>query len=109
SRWVASPDLGGQGLSSDTGTVCPNQTVTDGMGCPSARNRFLIARGVNTTGVGFVASFDRPARAIRCGQVIVDATRALGIELRMGLHTGECEVRGNDLGGLAVHIAARIG
>jgi len=79
------------------------------MGCPSARNRFLIARGVNTTGVGFVASFDRPARAIRCGQVIVDATRALGIELRMGLHTGECEVRGNDLGGLAVHIAARIG
>jgi class 3 adenylate cyclase len=41
--------------------------------------------------------------------VIVDATRALDIELRVGLHTGECEVRGNDLGGLAVHIAARIG
>jgi class 3 adenylate cyclase len=41
--------------------------------------------------------------------VIVDATKALGIELRVGLHTGECEVRGDDLGGLAVHIAARIG
>jgi class 3 adenylate cyclase len=41
--------------------------------------------------------------------VIVDSARALDIELRVGLHTGECEVRGNDLGGLAVHIAARIG
>jgi class 3 adenylate cyclase len=41
--------------------------------------------------------------------VIVDTTRALDIELRLGLHTGECEVRGDDLGGLAVHIAARIG
>jgi class 3 adenylate cyclase len=71
--------------------------------------RIFRGREVNTTGDGFVASFDGPARAIRCGQVIIDATRALGIELRMGLHTGECEVRGNDLGGLAVHIAARIG
>jgi class 3 adenylate cyclase len=71
--------------------------------------RIFRGREVNTTGDGFVASFDGPARAIRCGQVIIDATRALGIELRMGLHTGECEVRGNDLGGLAVHIAARVG
>jgi class 3 adenylate cyclase len=64
---------------------------------------------INTTGDGFVASFDGPARAIRCGQAIIDATTKLGIELRIGLHTGECEVRGADLGGLAVHIAARIG
>jgi class 3 adenylate cyclase len=71
--------------------------------------RIFRGREVNTTGDGFVASFDGPARAIRCGQVITDATRALGIELRMGLHTGECEVRGSDLGGLAVHIAARVG
>ena len=71
--------------------------------------RIFRGREVNTTGDGFVASFDGPARAIRCGQAIIDATRALGIELRMGLHTGECEVRGDDLGGLAVHIAARIG
>ena len=71
--------------------------------------RIFRGREVNTTGDGFVASFDGPARAIRCGQTIIDATHALGIELRMGLHTGECEVRGNDLGGLAVHIAARVG
>jgi len=71
--------------------------------------RIFRGREVNTTGDGFVASFDGPARAIHCGRVIIDATRALGIELRMGLHTGECEVRGNDLGGLAVHIAARVG
>src|SRR5580704_1773039 len=71
--------------------------------------RIFRGREVNTTGDGFVASFDGPARAIRCGKGIIEATQALDIELRMGLHTGECEVRGNDLGGLAVHIAARIG
>ena len=71
--------------------------------------RIFRGREVNTTGDGFVASFDGPARAIRCGQAIIDATSSLGIELRIGLHTGECKVRGNDLGGLAVHIAARIG
>jgi class 3 adenylate cyclase len=66
-------------------------------------------REINTTGDGFVASFDGPARAIRCANAIGDATRVLNIDLRMGLHTGECEVRGNDLSGLAIHIAARIG
>ena len=71
--------------------------------------RIFRGREVNTTGDGFVASFDGPARAIRCAQAIIDATRSIGIELRVGLHTGECEVRGNDLGGLAVHIAARVG
>ncbi len=64
---------------------------------------------INTTGDGFVASFDGPARAIRCARDITEATAKLGIELRVGLHTGECEVRGKDLGGLAVHIAARVG
>ena len=64
---------------------------------------------INTTGDGFVASFDGPARAIRCAKTIGDATRSLSIDLRMGLHTGECEVRGKDLSGLAVHVAARIG
>jgi class 3 adenylate cyclase len=71
--------------------------------------RMFRGREVNTTGDGFVASFDGPARAIRCAQAIIDATRAIGIDVRMGLHTGECEVRGNDLGGLTVHIAGRIG
>lgn len=63
---------------------------------------------VKTTGDGFLVSFDGPARAIRCSQAIIDLSGALGVDLRMGLHTGECEVRGQDLGGLAVHIAARV-
>ena len=63
---------------------------------------------INTTGDGFVVTFDGPARAIRCAQAIGEATHDLGIEVRVGLHTGECEVRGNDLGGLTVHIAARV-
>jgi class 3 adenylate cyclase/alpha-beta hydrolase superfamily lysophospholipase len=63
---------------------------------------------INTTGDGFVATFDGPARAIRCSHAIVEATHDLGIDVRIGLHTGECEVRGDDLGGLAVHIAARV-
>jgi class 3 adenylate cyclase/alpha-beta hydrolase superfamily lysophospholipase len=71
--------------------------------------RRFRGREVNTTGDGFVASFDGPARAIRCAQAIAEATAKLGVQLRVGLHTGECEVRGEDLGGLAVHIAARIG
>lgn len=65
-------------------------------------------REINTTGDGFVASFDGPARAIRCARGITAAAGALGIEIRAGLHTGECEVRGDDLGGIAVHIAARV-
>ena len=63
---------------------------------------------IKTTGDGFLASFDGPARAIRCALAMAEATRTLGVELHLGLHTGECEVRGNDLFGLAVHIAARI-
>jgi class 3 adenylate cyclase len=76
----------------------------------AVRDQLRRSRGkeINTTGDGFVASFDGPARAIRCAQEIVAATRSLGIELRVGLHTGECEIRGEDLGGLAVHIAARV-
>jgi class 3 adenylate cyclase len=64
---------------------------------------------IKTTGDGFLAAFDGPARAIRCALAMAESTRALGIELHLGLHTGECEVRGGDLGGLAVHIAARVG
>jgi class 3 adenylate cyclase len=51
---------------------------------------------------------DGPARAVRCAQAIMEATARIGVELRVGLHTGECEVRGTDLGGLSVHIAARV-
>jgi class 3 adenylate cyclase len=71
--------------------------------------RRFRGREINTTGDGFVASFDGPARAIRCAQAIIEAASKLGVELRAGLHTGECEVRGDDVSGLAVHIAARVG
>jgi class 3 adenylate cyclase len=63
---------------------------------------------IKTVGDGFLATFDGPARAIRCACSIVDTMRPLGIEVRAGLHTGECEVIGDDIGGLAVHIAARV-
>jgi class 3 adenylate cyclase len=65
-------------------------------------------REVSTTGDGFLAMFDGPQRAIRCAMAIRDAVQALGIEVRAGLHTGECEVRGEDIGGIAVHIGARV-
>ena len=63
---------------------------------------------MNTSGDGFLAMFDGPQRAIRCAMAIRDAVQALGIEVRAGLHTGECEIRGDDIGGIAVHIAARV-
>ena len=66
-------------------------------------------REVKQTGDGFLASFDGPARAIRCACAIEEEARAVGIEIRAGLHTGECELIGDDLGGLAVHVAARVG
>jgi class 3 adenylate cyclase len=74
----------------------------------SQLNRFR-GREVNTSGDGFFAMFDGPQRAIRCAMAIRDAVKTLGIEVRAGLHTGECEVRGDNIGGIAVHIGARIG
>ena len=65
-------------------------------------------REVNTSGDGFLATFDGPQRAIRCAVAIRDAVQALGIEVRAGLHTGECELRGEDIGGIGVHIGARV-
>ncbi len=65
-------------------------------------------REVSTAGDGFLAMFDGPQRAIRCAMAIRDAVQALGIEVRAGLHTGECEVRGDDIGGIGVHIGARV-
>ena len=65
-------------------------------------------REIDTAGDGFFASFDGPARAIRCARAIHDAVLPLGVQLRSGLHTGECEVIGDKLGGIAVHIGARV-
>ncbi|HVS28539.1 MAG TPA: adenylate/guanylate cyclase domain-containing protein [Solirubrobacteraceae bacterium] len=65
-------------------------------------------REVKRTGDGFLATFDGPARGIRCATRIREATAPLGIELRTGLHAGECELMGDDVGGMAVHIGARV-
>ncbi|HZE17994.1 MAG TPA: adenylate/guanylate cyclase domain-containing protein, partial [Mycobacterium sp.] len=65
-------------------------------------------RVVKNTGDGFLATFDGPTRAVRCGTTLVERIPELGIDIRCGLHTGECEIRGDDVGGIAVHIGARI-
>ena len=59
-------------------------------------------------GDGFLARFDGPARAIRCADAITKAVRPLGIEVRAGLHTGECELVDGNVGGIAIHIGARV-
>jgi class 3 adenylate cyclase len=64
---------------------------------------------VNTMGDGFFATFDGPARGVRCALAIVDAVRPLGLEVRAGLHTGEVEMMNDTVGGIAVHIGARVG
>ena len=66
-------------------------------------------REVKTTGDGFLATFDGPARAVKCAQGICEAVRPLGLEVRAGCHTGEIELLGADVGGIAVHIGARVG
>jgi len=75
--------------------------------------RAMLARyrgtEVNTTGDGFLATFDGPARAVKCAQAICEAVRPLGLEVRAGCHTGEIELLGTDVGGIAVHIGARVG
>jgi class 3 adenylate cyclase len=65
-------------------------------------------RAIKTMGDGFLATFDGPARAIRCASTIAEEVRRLGVEIRTGLHTGECEVMGDDIGGMAVNIGARV-
>ena len=75
-----------------------------------ARSEIESHRGrfVNSTGDGLLATFDGPARAIRCASAIVDSVRTLGLEIRAGLHTGEVELLSDDVRGIAVHIGARV-
>jgi len=74
------------------------------------RNQLIHYKGreIKTTGDGFLGTFDGPARAVRCACSIRDELRQLGIEIRAGLHTGECEIIDDDISGIAVHITARI-
>jgi len=69
--------------------------------------RFL-GREIDTAGDGFLAAFDGPARAVRCARAVLQEVRRLGLEIRAGVHTGECEVMGDKLSGIAVHIGARV-
>lgn len=67
-------------------------------------------REVKTVGDGFLVTFDGPpSRALRCALAITAAARELGLEIRVGIHTGECELIGEDVGGMAIHIASRVG
>jgi class 3 adenylate cyclase len=74
--------------------------------------RTLLARWrgneIRTIGDGFLATFDGPARAVKCAAEIADAVQSLGLKIRAGLHTGECELLDNDVAGIAVHIGARV-
>jgi class 3 adenylate cyclase len=74
------------------------------------REHLLRFRGreVKMTGDGFLATFDGPGRAVRCAAAITDAIKSLGIEVRAGLHAGDCELRGDDVSGITVHIASRV-
>ena len=76
----------------------------------SVREVLQLYRGreISSAGDGFLAAFDGPARAIRCAGAIGEAVRAFGLAVRCGIHTGECEIVGNDLAGIAVHIGARV-
>ena len=76
----------------------------------AVRHELTRFRGkeISTAGDGFLASFDGPARAIRCAMAIVNAVTGLGLRVRAGLHTGECERVGGELAGIAVHLGARI-
>jgi class 3 adenylate cyclase len=76
----------------------------------AVRHELAVYRGreIDTAGDGFMASFDGPARAIRCAQAISRAVTSLGLQVRVGVHTGEAEIVGEKLAGIAVHIAARV-
>ena len=70
--------------------------------------RRFRGREIDTAGDGFLATFDGPARAIRCAEAVLEGARGLGLEIRAGLHTGEVELAGEKVRGIAVHIGARV-
>jgi class 3 adenylate cyclase len=76
----------------------------------AVRQQLDVFRGreIKTMGDGFLATFDGPARAIHCGRAIRDAAAEFGMSERVGLHSGEVEMRGDDIGGVAVHIGQRV-
>ena len=97
-------------------TACAERLGDAGWRLLLARHHAIVRRHlaafrgteVDAAGDGFFATFDAPARAVRCAQAIRADVRALGLEIRAGIHTGECEMAGRKVAGLAVHVAARV-
>jgi class 3 adenylate cyclase len=92
----------------------PRWATGAGANCSSSITRWCAGispssgREIDTAGDGFLTSFDGPARGVRCAAAIIHGARSLGLDVRAGLHTGECEIMGEKLSGLAVHIGARV-
>ena len=93
----------------------PRWATVAGASCSRSTRRWSAAhlerfggREIKTTGDGFLATFDGPTRAVECARAIADDMPALGIQVRAGIHTGEVELIGDDVGGIAVHVAARV-
>ncbi len=92
-------DLGDQGWS---------QVLTSFYALADDKLRHFRGRRLDTAGDGLFAAFDGPARAVRCGAALARAVQTLGVQLRVGVHTGECEVLGEKYSGMAVHVGARV-
>lgn len=93
--------------------LCPSRPSISGCACTvgvTKRKELARFRGreVNTIGDAFIATFDGPPRAISCACSIRDAVASIGLQIRAGLHTGEIELTDDDIGGVAVHVGARV-
>ena len=107
-RFLSVVPEGEAGESSEAELVLATVLFTDIVGATAVAAEFGGGREVDTAGDGFFATFDGRARAIRCACAVSDAVRELGIDIRAGLHIGECELVHGKVGGLAVHIGARV-
>ena len=100
--------VGSTDLAVEMGDVRWRELIARHHGLVRGELKRFGGREIDTAGDGFFATFDRPAQAIRCAAAVVQAVRQLGIEVRAGLHLGEVEVAGKNVGGVAVHTGARV-
>jgi class 3 adenylate cyclase len=92
----------------EMGDLAWNQVLAAFYAIADDKLRHFRGRKLDTAGDGLFAAFDGPARAVRCGASLARAVEALGLQLRVGVHTGECEVLGEKYSGMAVHVGARV-
>jgi class 3 adenylate cyclase len=95
-------------LATELGDQCWHRMLEEHNAVVRSNLACFRGREIKTTGDGFLATFDGPARAIRAADAIRAELAEHGLAVRVGLHTGECELLGDDIGGIAVHIAARV-